>query len=631
MCGLAGLIHFDGRPVATAVLERMGTSLQHRGPDDRGNFAEGPVGFAFRRLAILDLSLAAHQPMELHGGRYVMVYNGEIYNYLELRRELEQRGCTFRSSGDSEVLLQAYATWGRDCLTRLNGMWAFLIYDRDRGLVFGARDRFGVKPLYRHLTSRAVCLASEIKAIRASGEHRDGIHWPVASRFLLQGRLDEDERTFYENVEQVPPGHAFEVTLGGEWRQWAYWSLATIPRREVREPVQEFRDLFEDAVRLRMRSDVPVGVCLSGGLDSTSIICAMARSRSAVPVQEAKPLLAFCYMAEEYDETRYIGDTLAQTGAVLRQLQVDARGLWDRLPAFLRFQDEPVHSMTAMIGYELMRLAATNGVKVVLNGQGADETAAGYFSYFRDHWRTLMMDGHWMTAWNEIGSHTAVHGGGRAAPAATALKEACLWRLHRLPAYRRMVAGRRLHRARSNSWFHRDLTAALAADGFEGMDGRLDTSLRHSVQVAPLPIYLRVEDRNSMAHSVEARLPFMDYRLVSLLSCVGPEWKLRGPWNKFVLREAMRGRIPESVRARVDKMGFPTPVGKWLAGELLEPVQDLLASRAARERGIYDTDAILRDLRRHAQGQVDVSKNLFDVAQFETWAGNLAAPLPATP
>jgi asparagine synthase (glutamine-hydrolysing) len=194
-----------------------------------------------------------------------------------------------------------------------------------------------------------------------------------------------------------------------------------------------------------------------------------------------------------------------------------------------------------------------------------------------------------------------------------------------------MVAGRRLHRARSNSWFHRDLTAALAADGFEGMDGSLDTSLRHSVQVAPLPIYLRVEDRNSMAHSVEARLPFMDYRLVSLLSCVGPEWKLRGPWNKFVLREAMRGRIPESVRARVDKMGFPTPVGKWLAGELLEPVQDLLASRAARERGIYDTDAILRDLRRHAQGQVDVSKSLFDVAQFETWAGNLAAPLPATP
>jgi len=629
MCGIAGLINFDGRPVAGAALERMGASLQHRGPDDRGNFALGPVGFAFRRLAILDLSRAAHQPMELHGGRYVMVYNGEIYNYIELRRELEQLGCTFRSSGDTEVLLQAYATWGRDCLARLNGMWAFLIYDRERRLVFGARDRFGVKPLYRHLNPHAVCLASEIKAIRASGEYHGGIQWPVASRFLLQGRLEEDAQTFYEDVEQIPPGHAFEITLDGAWKQWAYWSLDRVPPGDVHRPVDEFRDLFEDAVRLRMRSDVPVGVCLSGGLDSTSIICAMARSRSALPAQETKPLLAFCYMAAEYDESRYIGDTLAQTGAVLRQLQVTPRQLWDRLPDFLRFQDEPVHSMTAMIGYELMRLARANGVKVVLNGQGADESAAGYFSYFRDYWRTLVMDRCWTAVWREIGNHMTVHGGSRAAAAATALRQAGLWSLHRLPAYRRLVGARRLRRARLHPWFHRDLSATLDSDEFGGMDGRLATTLRNSVQVTPLPIYLRVEDRNSMAHSVEARLPFMDYRLVSLLFRLGPEWKLRGPWNKYVLREAMGGRIPESVRSRVDKMGFPTPVGKWLAGELLEPVQDLLASRAARERGIYDLEAIRRDLLRHREGRVDVSRNLFDVAQFELWAGGPAAQLPA--
>jgi asparagine synthase (glutamine-hydrolysing) len=631
MCGFAGLINFDGRPVAAATLARMGASLMHRGPDDHGNFARGPVGFAFRRLAILDLSLAAHQPMELQGGRHVMVYNGEIYNYLELRRELEQQGCTFRSSGDSEVLLQAYATWGPDCLSRFNGMWAFLIYDRDRGTVFGARDRFGVKPLYRHLTPRGVCLASEIKAIRAAGGHHGGICWPVASRFLLLGRLEEDARTFYEDIEQVPPGHAFEVTLDGAWKQWAYWSLASVPLREVGEPVEEFRDLFEDAVSLRMRSDVPVGVCLSGGLDSTSIICSMARSRSALQARDAKPLLAFCYMASEYDESRYIDDTLAQTGALLRRLQVDPRGLWDRLPDFLRYQDEPVHSMTAMIGYELMRLAAADGVKVVLNGQGADETAAGYFSYFRDYWRTLVMDRHWSTAWREIGDHTGVHGGARAAAAAIALQQACLWRLYRLPPYRRLVASRRLRRARLHPWFRRELTTALDSDGFEGMDGRLDAALRHSVQVAPLPIYLRVEDRNSMAHSIEARLPFMDYRLVSLLFRLGPAWKLRGPWNKYVLREAMRERIPETVRSRVDKMGFPTPVGKWFAGDLFEPVQDLLASRAARERGIYDLDAIRRDLRHHAQGQVDASRSLFDVAQFEIWAGNMAAPVDRMP
>jgi asparagine synthase (glutamine-hydrolysing) len=609
----------------------MGASLKHRGPDDSGNYLAGEVGFAFRRLSILDLSLAAHQPMELHGGRYVMVYNGEIYNYLELRRELELRGCTFHSSGDSEVLLQAYAVWGADCLARFNGMWAFLIYDRERGVVFGARDRFGVKPLYRHLTARGVCLASEIKAIRCSGDYRGGIHWPAASRFLVQGRLDEDPRTFYEGIEQIPPGHAFEVTLDGRWKQWPYWSLESLAPAEVREPVEAFRELFEDAVRLRMRSDVPVGVCLSGGLDSTSIICAMARCRSALPEREAKPLLAFCYMAEEYDERRYIGDTLSQTGADLMQLQVSPRDLWDRLPGYLRFQDEPVHSMTALIGYELMRLAVSHGVKVVLNGQGADETAAGYFSYFRDYWRTLVMDGRPATAWREIGLHVGTHGGSRAAAAVTAFKQALQWRLYDLPAYRRLVVERRLCRSHAHPWFRRDLGATLAADEFDGLDGRLGTTLRRSVQVAPLPIYLRVEDRNSMAHSVEARLPFMDYRLVSLLFSLSPEWKLRGPWNKYILREAMRGRIPESVRARVDKMGFPTPVSKWLAGELVDPLQDLLSSREARERGIYDVAVIERDLHLHRQGRIDVSRRLFDVAQFEIWAGNLAAePAPAS-
>lgn len=623
MCGFAGIINFDGMPVQAKSLDRMGTSLIHRGPDDSGLYLGGAVGLVFRRLSILDLSPAAHQPMELHGGRYVMVFNGEIYNYVELRQELEGRGCVFRSSGDSEVLLQAYAMWGSECLAKLNGMWAFLIYDKQRGVMFGARDRFGVKPLYRYRSSRGVCLASEIKAIRASGVYEGSINWSVASKFLIQGRLDDDEQTFYAGVEHVPPGTAFEISLDGSWKQWSYWSTATIPTIEVRNPAEAFRDLFEDAVRLRMRSDVPVGVCLSGGLDSTSILCAMARSRTGISAAEAKSLLAFCYMPDEYDEKRYISDTLAQTGAVLKVLQADPYGLWDRLPRFLRFQDEPVHSMTALIGYELMRLAATNGVKVVLNGQGADETAAGYFSYFQDYWRTLVMDGRMAKAWKEIGDHTAVHGGSPLGAAGVAFKQACQWQLFKLSAYRSYVSRKRMSIHQAHPWFKRDLSSRLGGDDFMGMDGRLETALKQSVEHSPLPIYLRVEDRNSMAHSVEARLPFMDYRLVSLLFNLPADWKLRGPWNKYVLREAMRERIPESVRSRVDKMGFPTPVNKWLAGDLFKPLKDILSSQEARERGIYDSTEVLRDLERHARGTIDVSGRLFNVAQFELWAGNL--------
>ena len=623
MCGFAGIVEFDGMPAHSRVLEGMGASLFHRGPDDSGVYIHGSVGLTFRRLSILDLSPAGHQPMELHHGNFVMVFNGEIYNYLELRRELEGRGCVFRSSGDSEVLLQAYVEWGRECLSKLNGMWAFLIYDKQRGVVFGARDRFGVKPLYRYRDSRGVCLASEIKAILAAGRCAGGIDWGTAAKFLCQGRLEEDTKTFYSGIEQIPPGTAFEISLDGTWKEWSYWSMQVIPPVDVADPVESFGQIFEDAVRLRMRSDVPVGVCLSGGLDSTSILCSMASNTSGVATNGAEPIIAFCYMPDEYDEKRYIRDTLSQTGAVLKVLQTDPYRLWDRLPAFLRFQDEPVHSMTALIGYELMGLAAANGVKVVLNGQGADETAAGYFSYFRDYWRTLLMDGQMGRAWNEIRDHVAIHGGSRPRVFSTALKEVFQWQLFKLPAYQRRLSRKRLAVSLSDSWFELDFLRRLPADEFVGMDGRLETALKQSVSRSPLPIYLRVEDRNSMAHSVEARLPFMDFRLVSLLFNLPSEWKLRGPWNKYILREAMRGRIPESVRARVDKMGFPTPVSKWLARDLYKPLKDVLSSRDARERGIYDVNEVLRDLDRHAQGKCDLSGRLFNVAQFEMWAGNL--------
>jgi asparagine synthase (glutamine-hydrolysing) len=556
-------------------------------------------------------------------GRFVLVFNGEIYNYVELRNELESRGCRFRSNGDSEVLLQAYVTWGSDCLSKLNGMWAFLIYDRHRRILFGSRDRFGVKPLYRYCHAKAVCLASEIKGIRASGLYLGGTNWKVASKFLLQGSLDEESDTFYEGIESIKPGTAFEVTLDGRWKEWSYWSLAQVRHCEESNLAQKFADLFEDAVKLRMRSDVPVGVCLSGGLDSTSIICSMARIKNELRMDSLAPLLAFCYMPEEYDEQRYISATLEQTHATLKRLDVSPAHLWERLTRFLWFHDEPVHSMTALIGYELMGLAAENGVKVVLNGQGADETGAGYFAYFPDYWRTLAKQGRLGALWTEIGQYRAVHGGSHLGPVLNACKQAVQWSMFGMDSYRSMVSRKRHAVNRSNPWFREELATSLPADDFAGCDGTIETSLKRSVERAPLPIYLRVEDRNSMAHSVEARLPFMDYRLVSFLFGLPTEWKLRGGQNKFVLREAMRGRIPEAVRARPDKMGFPTPINKWLGDELYKPLKDVLSSQEARERGIYDVDVMLKDLDRHQEGSVDLSGPLFHVAQFERWASNL--------
>ncbi|HNI67001.1 MAG TPA: asparagine synthase (glutamine-hydrolyzing) [Nitrospira sp.] len=617
MCGIAVVIGLNGRGIERAAVERMAESLVHRGPDDSGIYVDGPVGMGFRRLSILDLSEAGHQPMVTSDQQYVLVFNGEIFNYVELRSELRELGYQFRSSGDSEVLLAAYREWGRNCLAKLNGMWAFVIFDRRRRCLFGSRDRFGVKPLYVSRVGDVVQFASEIKALRASGYVKAGINWTTAARFLTEGRLDSQRETFYDGIEQIPPGSGFEVGLDGVWQQWSFWSLDRLPPSLVENPAERFADLFEDSVRIRMRSDVPVGVCLSGGLDSTAIICAAARQQGERTTEPTESLQAFCYMAKEFDESRYIADTLDQTRAQLRQLETSPSELWSDLKKLLWFQDEPVHTMTAVVGYQLMRLAASHGIRVVLNGQGADETIGGYSSYFQDYWVSLIRQGRMGDAWRAINGYSEAHGGSAPQRFAQAAARCVSWEMYKIPAYRDRAQARRQARLHSNSWFTHELLSHVTNGESELPMGTLSHALKQSVISAPLPLYLRIEDRNSMAHSVEARLPFLDYRLVSFVCGLPDEWKVRGPWNKYVLREGMRGRMPESVRGRVDKMGFPTASKKWFAHDLYEPLRDVLGSQAVRERGIYNAKAILADLDRHRKGEADFANRLFHVAEFE--------------
>ncbi len=622
MCGIAAILRLDGGPVDQPALERMTASLVHRGPDEGRVCISGSVGFGFRRLSILDLSPSARQPMTSEDGGLALIFNGEIFNYIELREELTSRGHRFRSTGDTEVLLRAYQEWGQDCLPKLNGMWAFLVHDRRRGVVFGARDRFGVKPLYRYRSGPMLFFASEIKAIRASGAYPQVIDWATAAKFLHHGRLDDGEGSFYAGITQVRAGTAFEVDAVGGTREWTYWSLDDLPAVDTRDPVSSFGHLFEDSVRLRMRSDVPLGVCLSGGLDSSSIICATGRLKQEVDDPERPALMAFCYMAPEYDEREYIFDVLEQTGAHLKRLETSPALLWERLPEVLRYQDEPVHSLAAVIGYELMRFAAAHGIRVILNGQGADETIGGYFSYFMDYWRELLVGGRAGKAWDEMKEHATAHGRDPSRLMVTALQNLAWGQLNRVSTYRRLAQARHRWKLDRDSWFVPDLAARIEPVPAGSARG-LNAVLKQSVSASPLPLYLRVEDRNSMAHSIEARLPFLDYRLVSLALTLGPEWKMRGAANKFLLREAMRERIPESVRVRKDKMGFPTPARTWLGRELYEPVRDLLQSRRARERGIYHVPAMLQDLEAHRRGEIDVSDRLLHVAQFELWTSML--------
>ena len=619
------MVRLDGAPADGAAIERMSASIAHRGPDGHGMYVEGPVGLGFRRLAILDLSDAASQPMVSADGRHVLVFNGEIYNFLELREELRQLGHQFRSTGDTEVLLEAFGRWGTACVDRFNGMFAFVIYDRVAGTLAMCRDRFGKKPHFYYSNGRVLLFASEIKAILASGYYKGSTNWRVAMRYLRDGDLDVCQETFFEGINRMLPGTIRTITMDGTVKEeHHFWSLSHLVEAPPADPAAAFAEIFTDAVKIRMRSDVPVGVFLSGGLDSTAIISTIADLRRQQGFDGAAGLHAFSYMSKDHDESGYIAATLRLTGATFDQVSADPRDLWSVLEQVVAYHDEPVHSPTALVGFELSKRAAAAGVKVILNGQGADETLAGYGNYVRAYWTELGRAGRLKTLWSEISVYCQMHGRSR--------------QIETREAFRRILARAAREVGRRDA-ISASMPAPPAWCSLPAIEDpplhetprspTLREATAFSVDMKPLPLYLRVEDRNSMAHGVEVRLPFLDYRLVKQAFSLPAEWKVRGPWNKYVLREAMRGRIPETVRSRIDKMGFPTSGRRWIANEWYEPLYDLFQSRVVRERGILNTSVLLRMLEEHRGGQVNFERVLFRAAQFELWNQTVDRAAPA--
>jgi len=435
------------------MLARMSKAIRHRGPDDDGLYLSDPIGFAFRRLSILDLSPSGHQPMTSADGHYTIVFNGEIYNYIELRKELTNLGCAFVSSGDTEVLLHAYAVWGSKCVHKLNGMWAFLIHDKPRELVFGSRDRFGIKPLYIYRGRDEFFMASEIKGIRSSGCHRESVNWNIATQFLLAGRLDESDETFFSNIEKVPAGSSFEINYAGRYESWRYWTLPECTSYEGSDLSTRFRELFDDSVKMRLRSDVPIGVFLSGGLDSTAIACTAVAQRKHRTNSESTRLKAFCFHSPEHDETRYIRDTLDQTQAELVSLGSEPERIWDCLSKVLWFHDEPVHSMTALVGFMLSRMTAENNIKVVLNGQGADETLAGYPSYFRPYWISLLSGGRIRELYHAISTANEYFGASVLTRIIDLVRHQVQSNLRGSHLYRHLAGYRQTRERARNGWF----------------------------------------------------------------------------------------------------------------------------------------------------------------------------------
>ncbi len=612
MCGIVGCV--SKTPVLTSEQAvAMRDSLAHRGPDDAGLWtsAKGDVVLGSRRLAILDLSPGGHQPMQDKTGTLRGVFNGEIYNYVELREELKQKGYRFRSLTDTEVLLAAYDAWSTDCLARLNGMFAFAIWDEKHKRLFAARDRFGEKPFYYHYRpERGVFLfGSEIKALLISKVIEARPNNPAVYQFLDLREIDRGAETLFRDILALPPAHALAYSPGqGTLKIWRYWDLD--PEAEIRLANDEaygerLLELLRDSVRIRLRSDVPVGSSLSGGLDSSTIVSLIAQHLNG----QRQETFSARFHDARFDEGPHIQRVVDWAGVQPHFVYPDPAKLPDELEVLTWYQDQPFFGSSVYAQWNLMRLARECGVTVLLDGQGGDELLGGYHYYFGSYYRGLVQQVRWGTFLSSFYRFVRDQGYGSLPIIFYYFLPSSV-----RPALRRLARPAAVPVEFAHQWGARPVRLVSR------FRDPLNAALYQTLTTDVLPSLLRYADRNSMAFSREVRLPLLDHRLVEFLFAIPVDQKIRGAETKVVLRNAIRGLVPEEIRTRKDKLGFAPPQASWLRGPQRSWVEEVFHSSAFRHRSWTEPKVVEHIWRRFLGGQSQWDTIIWRWISLEFWA-----------
>ncbi|WP_343089308.1 asparagine synthase (glutamine-hydrolyzing) [Methanocalculus natronophilus] len=597
MSGIAGSFQFQIGSPDRDLVRNMSEVLRHRGPDGGGIFSSGRVCLAHRRLAILDLSDAGRQPMANENGTLWMVYNGELFNYPELRTELIRSGHRFTTETDAEVILHAYEEWGRDCLSRFNGMWAFAIYNTHDETLFCARDRFGIKPFYYTRVDGGILFASEIKALLLHpmvGREPDD---EMVRTFLAWGIHDHTDRTMFAGVHQIRGGHSITFLPSGEEEYECYFdpdvSSETASDPETGKKASgTLNHLLEDAIRLRLRSDVPVGTCLSGGINSatvTALINRLIRTESPDSVGDVQKTFSAQVADPGSEERGSMDSILDATGAANERIFPGPAGFRDDVADMLYMMDEPFGSLACYSQYCVMREAGRH-VKVVLDSHGADEELAGYIGYLPALGREFLAGGHYLKAlsvWYQV------------------------FRRH-FSFFLDAKAQRAIQRRR-----RRCIRGEIPS--INRYSGTLSEILKRELMETNLPALLHYEDRNSSAFSIEARMPFLDYRVAGYIASLPLDQKVRFGRTKWVLREAVVGIVPDAVRNRDDTMEFPTPEAAWMRDELAGMMLSLFESESFLKRPYWDAGCVLEEYHSFLNGRSPYSADLWRFACVERW------------
>jgi asparagine synthase (glutamine-hydrolysing) len=623
MCGICGIFFADRNwRVKADVLAGMNERIVHRGPDDDGFFFEENVGLAMRRLSIIDVK-SGHQPLANENQDVWIVYNGEIYNHAALRAGLEARGHRYRTHSDTETIVHLYEEYGRDCVKYLRGMFAFAIWDRRKRVLFAARDRLGIKPFYYRWDGHAFLFGSEIKAILAYPGVAAEFNRGTLAEYLAFGYITGGE-TMFAGIRKLMPGHTLELTEQGEPRIERYWDLTTEVDRDARPReyyVKEYRELLEGAVSSHLMSDVPLGVFLSGGLDSSAVAALTTKIRG-----ERIQTFSVGYGEEAFSELGYAREVAGHIGSEHYEVRMSREEFFDSLPRLIWHEDEPIAWPSSVSLYFVARLARER-VTVVLTGEGSDETLAGYTRY----------------AWTLLNSRMD---GVYRSIAPDALRRLVRRALHGSP----LTAS--LHRKLQHTFLARDgnswpsfyfdnffsafaaseqsglLTPealAAAGDAYAGSMNAWERSrgdLLHRLLYTDINSYLiellMKQDQMSMAASIESRVPFLDHVLVEFTARIPAQYSIEGMAGKFILKRAVQDLLPRSIVYR-KKMGFPTPWEYWLAGPQLDDLERMLLEPRSTERRLFRSDVVKRIFAEHRAKVRDHGNRIWRLVNLEVW------------
>lgn len=661
MCGIAGLIRYPKGKLNPDMIRLMTNSIKHRGPDDEGfllfsrelntaipfggndtppdvyqsglsyapaaahenlvqKFSSHQISvlLGHRRLSIIDLSPSGHQPMQLQKQAVWITYNGEIFNFIEIRRELEAAGYSFHSESDTEVILTAYQHWGSACLHKFNGMFAFIIIDLNRNQLFAARDRFGVKPLYFWESPEGfLAFASEIKQFTFLPGWHSKAHISGAFNYLSAGITDSSTTTMFDGVFQLRGGEYIEcgLDLSKMPTPKAWYQLKKTPSViSFKEATEQFQALFKDAIRLRMRADVDIGSCLSGGLDSSAIVCMANLLLNGTGNINRQKTFSACSHIARFDERHYMDEVIKHTGVFGHFVIPSVDVLLDMTKKIVWHQDQPFGSTSIFAQYLVFDMAKKANVKVMLDGQGSDENLAGYTPFWAAHLAQLFKELRWWSLIKETYLLNTI------SPSMALFPKSIV--KHFIPKrIKNYIQTNPL--TSSDRWinFHQfpnDKPSSFLMTQHSEIGHLVDQLSYDQITRTSLPALLRYEDRNSMANSIEARTPFLDYRLVEFIFNLPAHYKISKGYTKRVMREALKGILPENVRTRTDKLGFATAEEVWMCEEKPEIFKKAVAEAVEKSQGLINDHALTIAEKMLSQ-QIPFNWILWRIINFGHW------------